>query len=90
MSRKQRFQLGHLYSVDYDDHYRTEREYRETENATPCVLRQRGIAIKESAKMIVLEHNVHMTDEHSTNKRSDRHGIVKSCIIRVQHFGKER
>jgi hypothetical protein len=60
------------------------------EDARPCVLRARGVLLMESDKAIVLEHNVHMSDSHSVNKRSDRHGIVKSCIVKVQHYGPEK
>ena len=91
MTRKgKQFKLGHLYSIDYDDHYGVEKAYREEEDAKPCVLRQRGVCIMESDKMVVLEHNLHVSDRHASNKRSDRHGILKSCITRVQGFGKEK
>lgn len=91
MTKKRRtFRLGHLYSIDYDDNYSTEKSYREEEDATPCVLRARGMVIAESDRVVVLEHSLHVTDRHATNKRSDRHGIVKACIIKVRHYGPER
>lgn len=85
---KHKFKLGHLYSIDYDDHYHTDRTYRSSEDGIPCVLRQRGVAIVESGKMIVLEHNLHVSDQG--DRRSDRHAILKSAIIAVRHYGVER
>jgi len=85
---KPKFKLGHLYSIDYDDHYSVDRTYRSAEDGVPCVLRQRGVAIVDTPKMIVLEHNLHVSDK--SDKRSDRHAILKSAIIAVRHYGVER
>lgn len=85
---KYKFKLGHLYSIDYDDHYHTDRTYRSVEDGIPCVLRQRGVATVESDKMIVLEHNLHVSDQ--CDKRSDRHAILKSAIVKVRYYGVEK
>ena len=87
MKAKNQFKVGHLYSIDYDDHYSVDRSCRSAEDGEPCVLRQRGLALVETAKMIVLEHNLHVSDK--ADKRSDRHAILKSAIIAVRHYGAE-
>jgi hypothetical protein len=87
-SKRQRFQIGHVYIVDYDDHWSSESRYRSTENGVPVVLRQRGVCTRDTAKTVVLEHNTHLTD--GGDKRADFHGILKFAIRRVQHMGKER
>ena len=84
-----RFKVGHVYIVDYDDHWSTEKQWRSHETGAPMVLRQRGVCIVDTAKTVVLEHNTHMSDE-AGDARSDRHGILKFAIRRVQHLGKER
>ena len=88
--RKAQFKIGHVYSVEFDDHYSIEKAYRDDEDAEPMVLRQRGVCIMESKKIVVIEQHVYVSDRHASNKRSDRHGIMKSAITRVQHFGPEK
>jgi len=87
---KRKFKVGHMYAIDYDDHYSTEKAYREEEDGGPMKLRARGVVLLETAKTVVIEYSVHVSDRHASNKRSDRHGIVKSCIVKVQYFGPER
>lgn len=86
--KKQAFIIGHLYVIDYDDHYSAEKAWRSEEVGVPMVLRERGVLIMESDKMVVLEHGTHVSDKH--DQRSDRTGILKSAIIGVQNFGKEK
>jgi hypothetical protein len=87
---KRQFKTGHIYSILYDDHFSVDRSYREEEDAKPAQLRQRGMCLMESDTVVILEHNLHVSDRHATNKRSDRNGILKSCIRSVQDFGPEK
>ena len=87
--KKRQFKIGHIYSVDYDDHW-SETGYRIDENGSPCQLRQRGVCICETDKTVVIEHNLHLSDRHPKNKRSDRYGILKVAITKVRHYGPER
>ena len=83
-----RFKVGHLYVVDYDDHWSVDESYRSHEKGKPPRLRQRGLCIFNGPRVVVIEHNTNLDDEGDL--RSDRHGILKSAIVRVQHLGKER
>lgn len=86
--RGTRFRLGNVYSIDYDDHWSSERTYRDSVDDEPCRLRSIGRLIKETPRFVILEHQECLSDSHATNKRSDHHGIMKSCITRAQDFGK--
>ena len=88
MARKTEFKLGHVYIVDYDDHWSDERTYRLAEDGRPPRLRARGLLTHKTSETIVLEHSTHISDRG--DKRSDRHGILRVAIRRVQHLGKER
>ena len=83
------FKIGHVYSIDYDDRWGSDSSYRGDEDGTPCQLRQRGVCILETEKTVVIEHNVHLSDRNPSNPRTDRHGIIKSCIVKVRHYGEE-
>jgi hypothetical protein len=83
-----KFQIGHIYAIDYDDHYDNSKSYRSSENGQPMVLRERGMLVMETKKMVVLEHGLHVSDKG--DQRSDRTGILKLAIVKVQHFGAEK
>ncbi len=85
------FKIGHVYSIEYDDHWASTDVYRDymTEDET-YRLRARGVCIRNNPKTVVLENQLHVTDQHPTNKRSGHHGIQKACIVKVQHFGPEK
>lgn len=92
MNRKRfKFRKGYLYVVDYDDHYSSSKVYRKGEATdTTCELRSMGVFCHEDQRVVVLEHQVTVSDRDATNKRVDVHGIVKSCITGVQCLGKVR
>jgi len=86
-----KFREGELYVVDYDDHYASERVYRQGEaRDTRCTLRSVGWVCHEDRKVLVLEHQITTSDRDPTNKRVDVHGILKSAITHVQRLGKAR
>ena len=53
---KRKFKVGHMYAIDYDDHYSTEKAYREEEDGGPMKLRARGVVLLETAKTVVIEY----------------------------------
>jgi hypothetical protein len=89
MTRKETFKLGHVYSIEYHDHWSSDRVYRDDIDPD-CRLRTRGVCILITPRSIILEHQSVTTDHHATNKRSDHNGILRSAIIKVQHFGPEK
>lgn len=89
MRKLPKFRLGHLYVVDYDDHWSSEKAWRANELGKPMVLRQRGLCTCITTRTVVIEHNTHLSDGPG-DARSDRHGILKLAIRHVQHLGKER
>ena len=87
--RKLEFKIGHVYSIEYDDHWESRRLYVEDIDED-CRLRTRGVCIKNTPRVVILEGQLVVTDASPTNKRSDHNGIVKSCITKVQDFGPEK
>lgn len=89
MKRLPKFQTGHVYQVLYDDHWSSDRVYRDSIDNEACALKTTGVCIKETDLFVVLEHGVCESDSHATNKRSTHSGIIKSAIRRVTHYGRE-
>ena len=89
MAKPTKFKIGNVYSIEYDDHWHSERTYREDIN-DDCRLRSRGVCIRITPKALILEHEIVASDTHRTNKRSNHHGIVRSAILKVQDFGPEK
>jgi len=83
------FRIGNVYTVEYDDHWHSERTYRDDVD-DDCRLRSRGLCIKITPKSIILEHEMVPSDRHPINKRSNHHGIRKVAILKAQDFGPER
>lgn len=78
--------IGHTYSIDWKDHFGTDRIFEDDELiGHAMVLRTTGELVRETPDLLVLATEVHIGEQP---RRIRATGIIKSCVTRIVDFGR--
>jgi hypothetical protein len=81
--------VGHLYSIDWADHFSAKTTSDNPASRQPATLRTYGKLIEVTPSLIRLETE-RRTDQGVGSYMHEMTGIVKSCILNARDFGPDK